>query len=150
MSTRDALFVNRVSITVHQANRDRSDAVFDEPSQFVAQRRFLERLYYFTGSVQSLVDLDNDFVDRCRFHDVQGENVGPALVADGKCVGKAVRYNQCRAGTFSFQQSIGGDGRAHLDRGNVRGWIAVRSPVCNETPNALARGIVIMFRILGQ
>ena len=85
----------------------------------------------------------------------QIEQPGPVLVSDPANIPESPGYDQRRARAFSFQQGIGGHGRAHADPiniGRVHGPPGRRSrPISLQDPaDAFGRRVRILLRIFGQ
>lgn len=109
--------------------------------QHAPGRCLVERGDHPAFGVQALVDLDHAVIERRRAGEVEGEDVRPGLVADHQQVCEAAGDHEEGARALAFEQCVGGDGRAHLDRAD-RG--SGRQP-----PHAFARRVGIV-RAFGQ
>ena len=74
---------------------------------------------YFAVGTDALVDLQHPAVQRRLLANVQGEQIGPLLVADAQQVGKARRGHQHHALGAALQQCVGAQSGADVQRGDV-------------------------------
>ena len=82
---------------------------------------FIERLDFTAVDADAAADLDDALVKHAGKTDIEVEQARPRLVADPKCIGKPAIDYEKGALALAFEQRVGGDGGAHLDRSDHAG-----------------------------
>ena len=147
---RDLSFVRRIAVSVHEDDGDGLDAVglrgFERRAYVAKIGRPLDRAV----GAHALVDLDDALIEHVRFDDVLGENLGPGLITDPQRIAEAASRHQQRALAFAFQQRIGGDGGAHLDRADTPARQRLAGLEAHQVADALHGGVAIGLGIFRE
>jgi len=105
-----------IEIGVQKRDGRRVEAICHGGAQPGFQPGAVQRPQSRAGGIQPFVGLDHARVQRLRLGDVEGEQLGPGLVADSQGVAETARGHEQGLGALAFQERVGGDGGAHLDR----------------------------------
>ncbi len=128
---------------MQEGDGGRGETVPRRVLQRPGQGRLVQRPHDLAVRAQAFGGLHDASVERFRLLDIEGEEVGPRLIADGQGVAETAGGDQERACTLAFQQGIGGDGRAHLDGRHARGWEGRVLARAQQAAHALDRGVLI-------
>jgi hypothetical protein len=142
-----ALLMRRISISMHEHDRDRLDAVGQRVLQLRPHRSEVGLPLHGAVGAHALGDLDHAFVQHRRLDDVAGEDLRPRLVADAQRVAKSLGDEEEGAFALAFEQRIGGDGGAHLHRADQPGRDRYAATQPEQVPDALHGGVGIGLRI---
>jgi hypothetical protein len=95
-------------------------------------------------------DFEHLLIEQFGQLDLADEELRSSLMADAQLIGKASCGDEERGLSLTFEQGIGGDRRAHLDRLDRLGRdrLAVFEP--EQFADALHGGIAIALRVFGE
>src|SRR5580704_14108112 len=141
--------VRRIAIGVHEHDRDGVIALNARIRERGAHAVRIWRRLDRAVRAHALVDLDDAGIELLRLYDVAREYARARLIADLERVTKSTRGYEQRALAPPLEQSVGGDGRSHLDgaHGAGRNWLS-RSEA-QEPANRFNRGVRVS-RTFGQ
>ena len=108
----DTLFVNRSGIGMQQTDGDSLYVFCDQTGCGSADGHFVQVAADFTGRANSLVDFQSQTTRYkwCRFDIVEVVKFRHPDTAKFQYIAETLRRNKSGAGTFTFQNGIGGDG----------------------------------------
>ncbi len=136
----------RIEVGMQESYGRRGEAVGDRPPQPLGQSLPVQGPDHLSRGVQPLVRLDHAGVQRRRLDDVQGEQLGPRLVADVERVGEPLGDHQQGPRPLSLQKGVGGDRGPHLDGAHTPGRKRLACRRSQEPPHGLDRGVLIGAR----
>ena len=142
--------VGGMAVAVHEHHGDRADAVIERGPQASAGAVLVERCQHLSAGVDPLVDLDHPLVEKLRQDDMALEQLRPVLVADPERVAEAAGDRQHRAVALALEQSVGGDGGAHLDRPDRLRGDAFAGFQAEAVADALDRRVAVALGVLRQ
>ena len=139
-----------IAVSVHETDRDRSDAVVIGSLQRCPRTVCIQRRQHFALGGQALFDLYYGFVQQFRQVDPTGKNIRPVLVADAKLIGEPARHRQYRPFALAFEQCVRRHRRAHLN--SLDDTFGQRCTTCHFQgfADTLQRGILVPFRVFGK
>ena len=110
------LFVRRKPVAMHEHDGDRTQPRRVAALQCRSGLRGVQRAQHRPLRTDALVDLLDLRVQQLGQHDLPLEQARAVLVGDAQGIAKAARDQQQGRLAFAFEQGVGGDGGAHLDR----------------------------------
>ena len=145
-----ALLVRRVFPRVHQHDSAGTNAVRHCGVKCGTGAGFVQRFEFAAIHADASAHLHHTLVQQGRQADVQVEQAGTGLVADGQRVREAAIYDQQGPLAAPLEQGVSRDGRAHLhriDRARRDRRIG-RKP--EHAADAGHRGVTVAGRVLAQ
>ena len=106
--------VGRITIAVHENDRDRAQAAGERGPQLVFSPFKVERYEHLAAGADALPHFDHVCIEHLRHDDVPREDVGPVLVADAQRIAETFGHHQQRRFALALEKGIGRDSRAHL------------------------------------
>ena len=143
-------FVVGEAVAMHEHNGGGAYTRGVGPHKSVACLRQIHRSQHGTVGHNALVDLDRILVEHFREDDMADEQVGSVLVPDSQCVPEAAGDDQQSPLARAFQERVGSDRGAHLDRTDTRRRELVRRPEIEDLADALQCRIVVAAGVLRE
>ena len=138
---RDHALMRRIAIGVHEHDRDGVVALSARIGERGAHAVRIRSDFDRAVRPHALVDLDDAGIKLLGLYDVAREYARARLVADLERVTKSTRRYEQRAVAPPLEQSVGGDGRSHLDRANGAGRNWLSRSEAQEPANRFNRGV---------
>ena len=136
---------------MHQQNGTGANALVIRRSQGGNKALIqLQRHQHLALGAQPFLHFHNPLVQHLRQDDLASKDIRAVLVANAQRILEALRHDEDNAIALAFQQSVGGDGRAHLHhRHLVSGHRLIRCKA-KDFANALHRCVLVAFGIFRQ
>ncbi len=121
---RDSHFVLGMRVAMHQGHSGGRDAFGETIQRGSPDGGFIQRLEGVSIHTDALRDLAGEFVKNRTRRMLQGEEIGPALIADVQQITEALRDEKRDATAFALQQGVrsasGGDAQTQLRKSAAR------------------------------
>ena len=136
-------FVRRVQVGVQEGNGDGGEVFSKSHLKRFGKRHAIQRADFRAVGGEPFAGFDQPAIQRLGPHDVQGEEVGPRLVADHQRVSEPLGGDEQSLRARALQKRIGGDGRPHLDRLDAGRRKGVAGPSAQDSSHRLHGGVGI-------
>jgi len=147
---RRAPLMRRITIAVHEADRDRAQPGGMSLAECAPRAVLVEGPEHATFGAHPLVDLGDAREQHRRLLDLQAEEVRPVLIADAQRVGEAPRREEEGRLALALEKRIGRDRRSHLHRADAVGGEGVGRCDAQKFADALQRRVLVALRIFGK
>nr|CAD6595180.1 hypothetical protein RFYW14_00003 [Pseudorhizobium flavum] len=144
------LLVLRVPVGVHEDDRDGAESGIELRLQVPADDGFIGGCLDLAIGPHALVDFHHGAVEQFRLDDFLGEDVGPRLIANRQRIAEAARRHEQCSLALAFEESIGRNRGAHLDRTDRAGRDRLALLQLQEFPDPLDGSIPVGLRILRE
>ena len=146
----DLCFVVVVAVAVHEDDGGGADAGVKGLAETRAGGVEVDRYVDRAVGADPFAHLDHALVEVFRFDDMAVEQARAGLIADLERVAEAVRGDEHRSVAGAFEQRVGGDRRAHLDRVDHAVRDRLARTHAQQVADALDRGVTVDFRVFRQ
>ena len=143
-----ALFMGGVQIGVQPGDGHSVQAAGIGVGQCLAQGGFVQRLQDIAIGVEPLVHFGDLLVEQFGPLNVEVKELGAGLVADKQKVAETFGDQQQNVFALAFEQSVGGNGGAHLDRTDT--VVGDRAAGAQQVPDALHGCVPVAFGVFAK
>ena len=142
-----AVLVRGGLVAVHEGDGDGADAVIVGLLEGGADGRFVEGFEDLARGVEAFGDFDAALEEHFGELDIEVEDARAILVADAEKVAEALGDQQQRAVALAFEEGVGGDGGAHLDRVDDALGNRFARGEAEEVADALNGGVLVVLGV---